>query len=474
MQILNSSPSEQGIDPTGIAAFLDTLERETLIEPQGLIIQRHGWRVAEGYWQPHDSRRIRLLYSLSKTFTGTALALQVGEGRLRLDDLVSDHLPNEFIGAHADLRGLRIRHIASMATGHDRETLGEARAIDAENVVRGFLRIAPAAAPGALFAYNQPPVIALATILQRLAGERLIDYLRPRLFNPLAIGDVRSQQLSSGIDSGFTGIYTNLDAVARLGQLYLDDGVCSGQRILPEGWVSQASATQVGNGANTEPDWRQGYGFQLWRSRHGYRGDGAYGQYMVVLPEHATVVALFSCAPNMQHVLDLMWTHLLPALDHAPARPGAADAALAERLASLSLPTARQRLGGAIPRHADGDYAPAATAARTANDHRTIRSISVRGSDVTLHEAAGQLRVPLIDGWSPAADGAVSASATRRSDGRVGIDLAFLATPHRLELTLDPAARTFAARWPAPPIFGAGLGEDLCTMRAPEPGRQAG
>ena len=131
-------------------------------------------------------------------------------------------------------------------------------------------------------------MIALATILQRLAGQRLVDYLRSRLFDPLGIGEVRSQQMRPGFDFGFTGIYTNLDAVARLGQLYLDDGVWNGHRLLPEGWVSQASRVQVANPANTEPDWQQGYGFQLWRSRHGYRGDGAFGQYMVVLPEQVS------------------------------------------------------------------------------------------------------------------------------------------------------------------------------------------
>ena len=88
-----STPSAQGVDPEGIAAFLDALEHDPRIEPHGLIIQRHGQRIVEGYWAPHTGDRSRLVYSLSKTFTGTALALQLGEGRLALDDLVSDHLP---------------------------------------------------------------------------------------------------------------------------------------------------------------------------------------------------------------------------------------------------------------------------------------------------------------------------------------------------------------------------------------------
>ena len=116
-------PVRAGRLAEGISAFLDALERDPRIEPHGLIIQRHGRRIVEGYWAPHTGDRGRLVYSLSKTFTGTALGLQLGEGRLSLDDLVSDHLPELFDGVDPATRRLKIRHIASMATGHDRETL---------------------------------------------------------------------------------------------------------------------------------------------------------------------------------------------------------------------------------------------------------------------------------------------------------------------------------------------------------------
>ena len=353
-----ASPSEQGVSPEGISAFLDALERDRRIEPHGLIIQRHGRRIVEGYWAPHTGDRARLVYSLSKTFTGTALGLQLGEGRLSLDDLVSEHLPELFEGVDPATRRLKIRHIASMATGHDRETFLEALAIDPADPVRGFLEIPPDAEPGTLFAYNQPPVIALATILQGLAGETLTEYLRPRVLDPLGISEFRWAQLRPGLDMGFSGVHTNLDAVARLGQLYLDDGVWNGRRILPEGWVADASAVHIANPQREEPDWQQGYGFQLWMSQHGYRGDGAFGQYMVVLPEHDAVVAMFSCTEPMQAVLDAMWDHLLPAMASAPTSPTADDAALARRLDSLSLPTVAERCAGERAGAAGDDVRP--------------------------------------------------------------------------------------------------------------------
>ena len=458
-----ASPSEQGVSPEGISAFLDALEGDRRIEPHGLIIQRHGCRIVEGYWAPHTGDRGRLVYSLSKTFTGTALGLQLGEGRLSLDDLVSEHLPELFDGVDPVTQRMKIRHIASMATGHDRETFLEALAIDPADPVRGFLKIPPDAEPGTLFAYNQPPVIALATILQDLAGERLTEYLRTRVLDPLGISEFHWAQIRPGLDMGFSGVHTNLDAVARLGQLYLDDGVWNGRRILPEGWVADASAVQIVNPQREEPDWRQGYGFQLWMSRHGYRGDGAFGQYMVVLPEHDAVVAMFSCTDPMQAVLDAMWHHLLPAMHSDPTSPTGDDAALAQRLDSLSLPTVAERCAGRPPARLAMRFDPEAP---EPTSQRTVSSIETTGDRMVIHEDDRSIEVPLTSDWT-VVDSSLAASATRLADDRLAVDLAFLATPHRLELELDPSRRTFVTRWPNVPLFGAGLRNRLTSMRRP-------
>jgi hypothetical protein len=197
-------------------------------------------------------------------------------------------------------------------------------------------------------------------------------------------------------------------------------------------------------------------------ARHGYRGDGAFGQYMVVLPEHDAVVAMFSCTEDMQVVLDLMWEHLLPAMGDRLA-PTADDAALAERLASLSLPTATDRCGGTAPEVAAMSFTPAPTGETS---HRSVSAIDVADGRMTVHEDDGSFAVPLTVGWT-VAEPWLAASATRRADGRVAVDLAFLAGPHRLELDLDPATGTFATHWPIVPLFGAGVAGRLASMAGP-------
>jgi CubicO group peptidase (beta-lactamase class C family) len=456
-----STPSAEGVEAAGILRFLDAIERDPRVEPHGLIVQRHGRRIVEGYWAPHGPDRLRLVYSLSKTFTGTALGLQVGEDRLSLDDLVSDHLPELFDGVDAATRRMKIRHIASMSTGHDRETLLEASTIDPDDPIRGFLEIPPDEEPGTLFAYNQPPVLALATILQRLAGQRLVDYLRPRLLEPVGINDLRWTRARSGVDLGYSGVHTNLDAIARLGQLYLDDGVWDGRRILPEGWVADASSVHIANPQREEPDWRQGYGFQLWMARHGYRGDGAFGQYMVVLPEQDAVVVMFSCTEPMQVVLDLMWQHLLPAMGPAERPASHYDVELSSRLDALALPTAAERLGGTSPAVPASCFDPGPLGPTS---QRSVTSIETDPGRMVLHEPDGSIEVPLTERWA-VVDATVAASAAGLAGGRVAVDLVFLASPHRLEVELDPSTSTFVTRWPLVPLFGAG--NMLTSIRPP-------
>jgi hypothetical protein len=111
---------------------------------------------------------------------------------------------------------------------------------------------------------------------------------------------------------GGFGLSIRTEDIARFGQLYLQKGQWHGREVLPAEWVDAATARQVSNGSNPDSDWEQGYGYQFWRCRHDvYRGDGAFGQYCVVMPEHDAVIAITSGVGDMQAVLNLVWEHLL-------------------------------------------------------------------------------------------------------------------------------------------------------------------
>ncbi|WP_030951320.1 serine hydrolase domain-containing protein, partial [Streptomyces sp. NRRL S-481] len=256
----SSGPAAQGVDASGVHAFLDALEAAPEIEPHSVMILRHGHLVASGWWAPYAPDRPHLLYSLSKSFTGTAAALAEAEGLLDFDAPVISYFP-EFEADITDprSRAMLVRHVASMSSGHERETVDDAYGTDPAEPVRGFLLTPPDRDPGTVFAYNQPTTYTLGAIVQRVTGQPLSAYLRPRLLDPLGIGEVFWLRDRTGREIGFSGLHATTDAVARLGRLYLNDGVWEGRRLLPEGWAARASrphtATAGAMGDMDRQDW---------------------------------------------------------------------------------------------------------------------------------------------------------------------------------------------------------------------------
>ncbi|MFI8891529.1 serine hydrolase domain-containing protein [Streptomyces paradoxus] len=471
-----SAPAAQGVDAAGVHAFLDALEAAPDIEPHSLMIMRHGQLVASGWWAPYTAERPHLLYSLSKSFTGTAAALAEAEGLLDFDAPVISYFP-EFEAGITDprSRAMLVRHVASMASGHRRETVDEAYARDPAEPVRGFLLLPPDQDPGTVFAYNQPTTYTLAAIVQRVTGQSLTAYLRPRLLDPLGIGEVAWRCDRTGRELGFSGLHATTDAVARLGQLYLRDGLWEGKRLLPQGWAARAShprtATAGAMGDVDRQDWDQGYGYQFWTSRHGYRGDGAYGQFCLVLPEQDVVIASTAATERMQQYLNLVWEHLLPAF--GPERltgREAADAELGERLGRLALPPAP---GRSAPPDRDRDWATAAFTALAGPG--PVRSAGLArdadGWTLTLTGAEDRpdrpdrLALRLAgEGWTVAGEPVPTAVSGGWTDaGTLAVEVVFLETPHRLALTCSLAEGTLTAHWRTEPLHG----DRLTGLRAP-------
>jgi hypothetical protein len=172
-----------------------------------------------------------------------------------------------------------------------------------------------------------------------VTGQTVQEYLGPRLFEPLGIGNPIWDKSAQGISLGGFGLNIRTEDIACFGQLYLQKGEWQGKQVIPADWVQAATSMQIANGSDPASDWNQGYCYQFWRCRHGFfRGDGAFGQFCIVMPEFDTVIAITSGTGDLQGVLNLVWDTILPALAASPlpANPDA-DRQLAEKLASLSL-----------------------------------------------------------------------------------------------------------------------------------------
>jgi hypothetical protein len=337
-------------------------------------------------------------------------------------------------------RAITIEHLARMATGHREDTSETMARLDPDEPVRGFLRIEPDSEPGSVFAYNNGASYVLGAILQKRTGQSLTAYLQPRLFDPLDIPPPHWHAVG-GRQAGYSGLHLTTEELAKFGQLYLQQGSWAGSPVLPPGWAAAATRAHTANPGEPEPDWRRGYGYQFWRGRYGYRGDGAYGQFCLVLPEQDAVVVTTADTEMMQTVLDAVWAHLVPAFDSPSTTSD--DERLATRLGSQALPV-------------DG----AGTIA--GDDWVTACDVSERpyGWALTLAAADDRLVIGCGDRkWHrssvPVGNQlalAVEAQA-RWSDPETFVaELVFVHTPHRMTVSFTPTTGNSSARWRTVPL----------------------
>lgn len=461
-----AAPTSQGVDPRGLLALLDAVEAEG-IDLHSLAVARHGRVVAAGWWAPFTPERVHLGYSLSKSLTATAVGFLVQEGRLGVDDLVLDLLPQVRPGS-VDPRWsrVRVRHALSMTLGHDHETVMEAQeraaalGDRAEPMLDAIVSVVPDREPGSVFAYNQPATYLLSRVVEQVSGTPVSEVLRTRLLEPLGLPPVPWHTDPAGHELGYSGAHVPTATILAVAQLHLDGGRWQGRRLLDPAWVAEATRGQgpVEEDPSAGPDWRQGYGWSFWQARHGYRGDGAFGQFAIVLPEQDVAIAITSETEDMQRVLDLLWEHLLPALAGEALPDEGADAELAARLDGLAQPAPAST--GPAPagpmsfsRSPDSDLPRAYAGVHLERDGS--------GWAVRMTHGAQDVVVPCGDGrWASSrvdfgrGTQAVEAAGGWGADGRFRAEVLLIETPHRILLDADPASGVARIAWRRVPLTG--------------------
>ena len=340
-----STPEAQGVSSEGIRAFLNAAA-ESSTEFHSFMFLRHGKVIAEGWWDPYDPGLRHTLYSTSKSFTSTAIGLAVSDGLLSVDDRVISFFPDQLPeSAEPALEGMTVKDLLTMSAGQDPDPT---RIIPSRDTswVDAFLALPVADEPGTRFLYSSMATYMLSAIVQKVTGEKLIDYLTPRLFEPLGIEGMDWEVDPKGINTGGWGLRLKTADMAKFGLLYLQKGQWKEEQLLPEPWIEEATSAQIEQApgmpraARDSSDWLQGYGYQFWRCRNNaFRADGAFGQFIIVMPDQDAVIAITAESPDMQSELNLVWEYLLPAMkDQALPADRDSQASLKARLASLTLP----------------------------------------------------------------------------------------------------------------------------------------
>jgi len=390
-----TTPEEAGVDPAGIADLVRALDAGG--GTHSLMIVRQGRVIAEHWWHPHAADQPHQMYSVSKTVTAMAVGLAVHEGLLALDDRVVDLLPDDVpADPSANLRAMTLRHLLTMSAGFEIDTMN-AIVDDDMHWARTILAVPVVREPGTRFLYDTGVTYLLSAILHRATGARLLDWLTPRLFAPLGIDGITWQQSSQGIDTGGFGLTLTTEHMAAFGQLLLQNGRWGDAQLIPAEWIADATARHsdpsvMGWGIESTV----GYGYQLWHCTSGaYRADGAFGQFVVVWPQHDAVVAITSGLPfeTQNDQLALTWEHLAPAFDRAPRGD-------AEPIGALRLPVPRGAARGTVE---GGSFAyDGGTVALTRQGDLLdleLEGLRVVAAHDAWHENAA--RVPIDGQWHP-------------------------------------------------------------------------
>ena len=340
-----SNPEAEGVSSQSILDFIDAVANSKH-EFHSIMVLRHGKVIAEAWWAPYRPDLKHTMYSVSKSFTSTAIGFAVSEKRLTVEDKVLSFFPEYSPDSVSpNLAELRVKDLLSMSVGQSTDPTGMVVSRDS-NWVKGFLALPIQYKPGSRFLYNSLATYMLSAIVQKLTGQKTIDYLKPRLFDPLGITGMDWEIDPMGRNVGGWGLRVKTEDMAKFGLLYLQKGKWNGEQILPEAWIEEATTKKIDQAPTATDsvrrvnDWVQGYCYQFWRSRYNsYRGDGAFGQYILVWPEQDAVVIITSETSSMQGELDLVFKHLLPGFKTGtlPADKKTLSA-LKQRLASLSLP----------------------------------------------------------------------------------------------------------------------------------------
>lgn len=359
MDLQRVSPESVGIPSKSILDMLDELYRYG-IEMHGFMLLRHGKVAAQGSWKPYQPDVPHIMFSFSKSFTSTAIGFAVQEGILSLDERLVDLFPDKIPeNPSENLQKAAVRHLLMMGCGHESE-IPRLGAGDPD-WIRAFLHHPFVYEPGTHFLYNTAGTNLLSAILTLKTGQTLTQFLKPRLMEPLGLSDIKCFALPDGTEMGGAGMSITLEDMAKFTQFVANKGSWQGKQLLNAEWFEEATRKQIENrgaGWGGDPDWQQGYCYQFWRCEPEgvFRGDGAFGQFGVVMTRQDAVLVIQSASPRLQAVLTAVWEKLLPAMTDEPLPEDPMYHVLQARLNALELnpvlgmrnPGAEQSLNGAV------------------------------------------------------------------------------------------------------------------------------
>lgn len=327
-----TSPEAVGMRSEQVAALFDSLLAYPKTEIHSCIVMRHGKVVGEMYPAPFRAEFPHTQFSCSKTFVAAAVGIAISEKKLRLTDKLISFFPDKLPNIVSwQLKSITVEDLLTMRSGFVVDTKMRTKS---RQWVRDYLAHPMKATPGKLFQYDSISTYLLSAIVQKVTGMTVMEYLRRRIFQQLNIREVQWELSPEGITTGGWGLYVQSESLAKFGQLLLQRGKWHDQQLIPAEWVDAMMKRQVDAGKGS------GYGYQMWTCNYptAMQANGAYGQFIIVVPKEDIVVVINQCTMNdTSREQAYIWNTLFRNMKSQPLTPSDSWQQLKERTWSLPL-----------------------------------------------------------------------------------------------------------------------------------------
>jgi CubicO group peptidase (beta-lactamase class C family) len=286
-----SPPEDQGMDSAALALLVDM---GAYTRMDSLLIARHGKIVVDAYYAPFKSGIKHRMYSVTKSVLGTLIAIAAKDGLLdRVDHRVMDFFRERQIAKTDDYnKSITVQNLLDMTSGLDwtAESLAEAR--QRQDWIQYVFDRLMVQSPGLKFQYNNLNTDLLSAIITRITGDSTFDYAQKHLFGPLGIADVVWNSDPHGNTDGGDGLYLQPRDLAKIGYLYLRNGIWDGNQIIPTDWIDKVTHASIDAHMRSAPELRYANLFWVIPNKRAYAAQGYHGQYLIVMPALDVVVVI--------------------------------------------------------------------------------------------------------------------------------------------------------------------------------------
>lgn len=317
----------RGESPVNTASF-DKVFEDVLAVPgdslHSLMVIKDGKVIYERWAEGHGPEELHIMNSVSKSFLSCAVGFAVQEGLLNVQDNVVNFFNDEELPAEEDrsewLETTTVHDLLCMSSGFAHGSIDRR---NADNWIKATFAIPQTWEPGTRFNYNSMNSYLLSVIVSRVTGEKVNDYLQPRLFTPLCIESHEWQESPEGYNAGGWGMYITTESLAKISLFVLQKGMWNGEQLLNPEWFDEACSAQIMEyaGEDITPEeaavkyagdqWNMGYGYQFWMDDNGgCRLDGARGQFGIVMPDKNAVIATTADVKNNKILFYSAWKNI--------------------------------------------------------------------------------------------------------------------------------------------------------------------